>query len=124
MTNPKGLEINKNEVIAACTGRGCPGQCWSHRPYRRSENVWQWHFVVFQWTWGVQAKSGLDDPRELFQPSRSGMLGFIVLLGSAWFVKHSEYFQGLGSVVWNVCLMPMEQAGIWLRKVPKESQGY
>lgn len=123
MANPKGLEMNKNKVTAAPWEGAVRGSAGVTVPAGVQKTCGS-GTVVFQWTWSVQAKSGLDDPRGLFPPSRCGMLGFIVLLGSAWFVKHLEYFQVLGSVVWNVSLMPMGQAGIWLRKVPKGSQSY
>lgn len=68
MTNPKGLEINKNEVIAACTGRGCPGQCWSHRPWNCSKTCacGSWELVAFKcffWLGRAVLMVGLDDQR-------------------------------------------------------------
>lgn len=50
---------------------------------------------------GVQTESGLEDPRDPSQPSQSwdsGILGFVLLLGSAWLV-----IAGSISRCWEVC---------------------
>lgn len=56
-------------------GAGCPGQWWSHRPWKCSNNVWLWH--MGSWAGGERGGGGdgaglmvgLHYLRGLFQPN-------------------------------------------------------